>query len=325
MEEEIKSDSHVTDVQKWVRAEGDSELTLDDFKEKLQPDGKYGDAAEWFLESPELETWCEKFQAAPEPNNSTKDESAADRGSASDEVNHNSPKRVLWLRGGYGTGKTTVLYHTYLAMLNDPRYQLLDKELVIARYFCNATSTGENRPKHETVIRGMLRRLALSPDCSLIEPVETLYTASTLLRAKKAEDRISETKVGDNVPPRECEKVFGQAIASSAKRCHYVLIVDALDECVDSSEVEKVLKFMSNVLKTHANVSLLCSSHVQVSLGDYFGPNNSYKNADMLLPMDVTAEKTTSQIERFINKDIERRIPIAKDSVFCKLAMLLQS
>ena len=165
MEEEIKFDKYVTNVRKWVRAEGNSELTLDDFKEKLEPDGKYGDAAEWFLESPEFETWCETFQAAPEPNNSTDNEPAADRGSASDEVNHNSP-RLLWLRGGYGTGKTTALYHTYLAMLNDPRYQLLDKELVIARYFCNATSTGENRPKHETVIRGMLRRLALSPDCS---------------------------------------------------------------------------------------------------------------------------------------------------------------
>ena len=325
MEEQIKSDKYVTDVRHWVRAEGDSELTLEDFKEKLEPDGKYGDAAEWFLESPEFETWCETFQAAPEPNDPAESEPTDDRRFASDAVNRNSPKRVLWLRGGYGTGKTTVLYHTYLAMIKDPRYQLLDKELVIGRYFCNATSTGENRPKHETVIRGLLRRLALSPDCSLIKPVKTLYEDSTLLRAKESEDRISESKVGESVPLRDWEKAFGQAIASNAERCHYVLIVDALDECVDSSEVEKLLIFMSNVLKTHANVSLLCSSHVQVSLEDYFGPNNSYSRADMLLPMDVIAEKTAKQIERFINEEIERRRPIAKDSVFCKLSMLLQS
>lgn len=325
MEEEIKVDEYVAKVREWVRAEDDSELTLDDFKEKLEPDGKYGDAAEWFLESPEFETWCETFQAAPEPSNSTDDEPAADRSSASDEVNHNSPKRVLWLRGGYGTGKTTALYHTYLAILNDPKYQLLDKELVIARYFCNDASTAKNRPKHETVIRGMLRRLTLSPDCSLIKPVETLYKTSTRLRAKKVEDTISETKVGEGVSLTKWKEVFGQAIASNAERCHYVLIVDALDECVDSSEVEKLLIFMRDVLKKHANVSLLCSSHVQVSLGDYFGPNNSYIGADMLLPMDVIAEKTAKQIKRFINEEIEGRRPIAKKSVFCKLAMLLQS
>lgn len=321
MEKKIKSDEHVTKVRKWIRVEGDPESTLDGLKKNANPDGRYNDAAEWFLEISEFEAWCRAFQTGGERVGLTTHEPDANTATANDIATKQPSKRVLWLRGGYGTGKTTVFYHTYLALLEDPGYRLFEKELVIARYFCNATSTGEARPTYETIIRGLLRRLALSPDLNLVDPVSKLYKETTVLRASNTKHKIAETEVGEAISMNRWEEVFVQVIARHSENCHYVLVLDALDECSDSSEVEEVLRFMSKVLKDHRNVSLLCSSHEQVHLEDYFGPGNSHVGTNVLLTVDVTERRTASQMKRFIDGEVDRRRRIATKSIFCKSAV----
>jgi ABC-type Mn2+/Zn2+ transport system ATPase subunit len=117
--------------------------------------------------------------------------------------------------------------------------------------------------------------------------------------------------VEETTPLHAWKETFKKVITNTAS--HYVFIVDALDECLDSSEVEKLLDFMGDVLRKHANVSFLCSSHRQINMGDYFDRN-------MLLPTDVTVERTAEQVERFVREEIQRRRLKANNSIFCKSA-----
>lgn len=232
MEDSIKNLEHTVKVRNWIKTKDDPEPPLIDIKEKVMPDGNYEDAASWLLECSDFTRWREAYQ-------------------------HNTQtKRVLWIRGGYGTGKTTLLYHVYVEMTENPKYwlpEIDDKQLIVARYFCSATSGGQNSSTHETVIRGLLRRLALLPDCSLIEPIEALYSKATLpqARGQQAGERIAETEVGQEVSLRRWEEVFNKVIEETSKQCHYVFLVDALDECMDTSEIEKLLEFMRSVFDKH--------------------------------------------------------------------------
>jgi hypothetical protein len=89
VEDTVATHGIVAEVLKWIRDQEDPEQPLGDIETKVTSDGRYKDSGQWFLGSKDFETWMNGFRLHDGENES---------------------KRVLWLNGSYGTGKTTILY-----------------------------------------------------------------------------------------------------------------------------------------------------------------------------------------------------------------------
>lgn len=148
LEDQLLLDDNTVKVRKWIKKDEDPEPGLDTIKRRVMPNGQYGDAAQWFLNRPEFESWSNKFLR---PGRAT---------------NH---KRVLWIWGTYGTGKTTLLYHSYSALVDDTGFGLNSGNIQVIPYFCDANKAGSERPNSETIVRALIWHLALLPDHTLAE------------------------------------------------------------------------------------------------------------------------------------------------------------
>jgi len=87
MEEKLTTDDNVANVLKWIKKEDDSEPSLMEVRAKVTSDGRYDQAAQWFVQSQGFQDWVSPLH----------------------HEDSQESKRVLWLRGAYGTGKTTIL------------------------------------------------------------------------------------------------------------------------------------------------------------------------------------------------------------------------
>ena len=260
--------------------DGDPEPRIDTIRRRVMPDGKYKHAAQWFLDGPEFRAWCDNFLSS--------DCSPA-------------AKRVLWLRGTYGTGKTTLLYHTYSALKEKPEFHFGSRALRIVPYFCDASRTGSTRPDYETIVRALVRHLSLLPDFTLAKPAQVRYSRANSTR-----------RPDDDLDISEWEDLFKELVDVGADGCQFIFIVDALDECLDPPQAERFLNFMSNeVMRSYSNVYLLCSSHQQVRVGNYFCKECRHD-------VEVTPAATADDMQTFIDGELERRKETSRDSVFCK-------
>ena len=88
-EEKLSRDDHIRKVLDWIEKADDPQPTLRTIKRRVMPENRYQDAGRWFLDGDEFTAWRNTFQ-----------NSGAGSGN----------KRVLWVKGPYGTGKTTLLY-----------------------------------------------------------------------------------------------------------------------------------------------------------------------------------------------------------------------
>lgn len=88
LDDKIVADDNISKVLDWIKKKDGSELSLDDIREKVTSGGRYKNSAVWFLNGPEFQSWSSNFQ----------------RARSRDQSN-----RVLWIKGGYGTGKTTIM------------------------------------------------------------------------------------------------------------------------------------------------------------------------------------------------------------------------
>jgi hypothetical protein len=284
------------EVQRWIKKEDDPEPSLGALRERVMPDGRYGDAAQWLIYGSKFNAWCESFEPVKEQQ---------------------AFKRVLWLRGGYGTGKTTLLYHAYNALKNSLEHRFTEgKELRIIRYFCDANKAGTTRPTYETIVRALISRLSVLPDFTLAEPALQCY-----------HDRKSAKGSDNDRSPDWWTPLFERLVASGADQYHYVILIDALDESIDlsgegPSAEEEFLRLMSRVMKQYANVSLICSSHQQVRVPTYFGVDNQFYGKDTLEDVEVTASATSKQMETFVTIEIDRRREECPESAFCKCYLI---
>lgn len=282
LEDELSADKNVVEVRKWIKKDGDPEPRLDTIRRRVMPDGRYEDAAHWFLDGPEFRAWCETF--------------------LSSEFSP-AAKRVLWLRGSYGTGKTTLLYHTYSALKEEPEFHFGSRVLRVVPYFCDASSTGSTttRPEYETIIRALVRHLSLLPDFTLAKLAQARYDRATSTRGQD-----------DQLDISQWEDLFKKLVDAGTNEYRFIFLVDALDECLDPQQAERFLKFMSNeVMRTYSNVYLLCSSHQHVRVGNYF-------SAECRHDVEVTHEATAHNMENFIAGELVSREATSKDSIFCK-------
>lgn len=88
IEDKLSFDENVQKVLAWIRKDDDPELPLESIRKTVTSEGRYEEAAQWFLDRDEFATWNTTSQTLPEKQ---------------------KPKRVLWVKGPYGTGKTTIL------------------------------------------------------------------------------------------------------------------------------------------------------------------------------------------------------------------------
>ena len=122
-----------------MKKEGDPELPLHFIGKTVMSAGRYNCAASWLFENEDFLGWC---------NPSTI------------KADHPASKRVLWIKGAFGTGKTTLLYHAYTALRYRTEFSVPGEVLRIVPYFCNAgTGSDSGRPDFETIIRSMCRSL----------------------------------------------------------------------------------------------------------------------------------------------------------------------
>ena len=280
LEDSLSTDKHIVEVLKWIKKDSDPEPQMDTIKRRVMPDGNYKNAAQWFLDEPQYDAWCDNFLSPECPS---------------------AAKRVLWLRGNYGTGKTTLLYHTYNALKERLEFYSESRVVRIMPYFCDANKTGSTRPDYETMIRALIRHLSLLPDFTLAKPAQDRYNKATSTRGP-----------GDDPDIGEWEDLFMELIKAGEDDYQFVFIVDALDECLNPLEAELFLDFMSDrIMSDYPNVYILFSSHQQVRVSHYFCE-------DFCHEVEVNPAATAQQMETFVVGELVRRKRTSKDSVFCK-------
>jgi hypothetical protein len=89
IEEILSADDHVSKVLKWIKKKDDPEPALKEIKNQVTSKDRYQNYAQWFLDRPEFKDWSERFYSTE-----TRVES----------------KRLIWINGPYGTGKTTIVF-----------------------------------------------------------------------------------------------------------------------------------------------------------------------------------------------------------------------
>lgn len=316
LKETIAADENTVAVRDWLRKKGYPDPSPSDIKDRVMRHYEYSNGADWFLNGDEFAAFCDGFRSSSEA-----DHTQDSRGppGESQTVSQNSAqeylaaKRVLWLSGGYGTGKTTILYLTYLALSTyaEPQFACVD-DLRIIPYFCNGAEIGTRRADCETIIRAMIRRMALSPNLTLAEPANAMC-----IKQKSATAQDGELSL-----KRDWEPLFEKWIEINSGKCHFVLLVDALDECAEASEWEELLKFLNYVINKHSNVSLICSSHAHVELDSFFATSHQEGSIDFVAAVYLTEEKTAAAIKAYIAGELTRRKFKARKSVFCKFELL---
>ena len=105
LEEKVARLEHGTEVLSKIKRSDDHEESLKALGRRVTSEGRHNDSASWILTNPTFKNWSQNFYLF-EPFGSI----------SSNAV----PKRVLWINGTYGTGKTTIVYVTLLTR----KYQL---------------------------------------------------------------------------------------------------------------------------------------------------------------------------------------------------------
>ncbi len=230
IKEFITLDEHTVNVRTWLRKKGYPDPSPSDIRSRVMPVDLYSNGADWFLKGDASHAFCADF-APPDTTDGASVELSAcdDQDGNSANTSHDSDmvKRVLWLRGGLGTGKTTVLSLVF-ADLSTFGGSALESESVVSivPYFCNASETGTKRADCETIIRAMICRMVLQPDGTLAKAANDFYL---LQQSSAAND-------GDLTLEEHWFPLFKELLISAGSGCHFVFLVDALDECDKSTD-----------------------------------------------------------------------------------------
>lgn len=91
MEERLASEKGIAEVLEWIKKKDDPEEPLRKIGSKVTSEGRYPNCAQWILRSNEFQNWSRRWFPQEE------------KGLA---------KRMIWVSGPYGTGKTTIMYVT---------------------------------------------------------------------------------------------------------------------------------------------------------------------------------------------------------------------
>jgi hypothetical protein len=282
LDDKLAADEFIVKVRAELKKKEDPELSLDFIRKTVTSQGRYENSTPWLFENGAFNNWCNTSPAT---------------------ANQPAFKRVLWIKGGYGTGKTTLLYHVYSALKYRADFSAPGEVRQIAPYFCNASTGSESkRPDFETIVRSMCSSLSLLPDFTIAQAALDEYNKRTSTR------EMGQDPNEPFVDP--WEKLLRTLLREGPSQSQVVFLVDALDEC-DISEAEHLLEFMKEIMTAHQNVQLICSSHQQVRVREYMG-------AEILHEIEVTAKVTEPEIRVYIRDELEHRRKGVNDSIFCE-------
>jgi DNA replication protein DnaC len=192
---------------------------------------------------------------------------------------HDNTKRLLWIKGDAGKGKTMLL----IGIIRELTAQLdtyFDKPY-LSYFFCQGTD--ENLNTATAVLRGLIWML-LRQEKSLIRHLVMFKDFGS----KLFEDRNAFYNL---------KKIFQNMLNDGVLRRAY-LVVDALDECRNEEPgLSQLLQLISEVLETHHNVKWLVSSrnvtHIETSLDE--------NNTRTRLSLELNHESMASAVEAYIN------------------------
>jgi len=99
LEETLIRHDYTTKFLDWIKDDNDPEESMAALTDRITSEGRHRSAAEWFLGNDAFRSWSKGFNDC-----------------ALGEAHMNiAPKRVLWVSGTYGTGKTTIMLVDFLS------------------------------------------------------------------------------------------------------------------------------------------------------------------------------------------------------------------
>ncbi|KAK2596014.1 hypothetical protein N8I77_013525 [Diaporthe amygdali] len=244
----------VTQVTKWVSAIS-VELDHRDVRAKLG--AQHHSSGGWFLDDPRVRAWK--------------------------EWNWNESSQCLWLRGGVGTGKSSLASILIQDTINSA-------DSIVAFFYCSkkADKINENstaRNDHENALRSLLSQASVSVDGSAVD--------KGVLKRSALDPRGFLAGVG--LTAEDCVQMLDD-IFSTGQDQKFTVVIDALDECLD---YDSLLDALQSAASTNKNVRVFFSSRLQVKVQDYFEEN---------VCVDV-GDNNIEDIKRFLNIEIPRRRP----------------
>ncbi|KAI1743019.1 hypothetical protein F4680DRAFT_410812 [Xylaria scruposa] len=237
-------------------------------------------AGEWFMDTFEYTSWL-------------------------DEIRHGrTEKRLFWLKGSMGTGKTTRICRIITHLEKQPVHGVR-----FVPYYCYASGTNKESkaPKHETIVRALCYRLAWNDNGSIAKPTRDLFEAA---RDIDASFTVKST----------WEPLLKDLIAYSKKKV--VFVIDALDECESPKQYNLFLEFLRRLPNTPQGPYCLISARPHVQVRDYF---------NSLIQLDAANEMAKQDMKIFIKDQIDsqnngtgaKSIFFKNDSYRCKLEKAL--
>ncbi|KFA81112.1 hypothetical protein S40288_01013 [Stachybotrys chartarum IBT 40288] len=209
-------------------------------------------SGQWFLKDPYVKSWMEWEEDC----------------------------RFLWLRGGMGTGKSSLT-----SILVEKLVQAPDG--IVAIFYCSKkidekAQQAMQRNNVVNVVRSLLGQSAVSTDgASVYEGVKKRYRR----------DR-RRALSGFALVSTDCLLILAEMI-SKQPQTRFTIAIDALDECEDYDELSKLL----HPLSATKNVRLFFSSRLEVNVKSIF-----------TAARDITIlSQNSADIERFLNVEIPRR------------------
>ncbi|GAW10750.1 hypothetical protein ANO14919_000850 [Xylariales sp. No.14919] len=252
-----RKEANITILDKIRIRNEDPEPGHQSVKERTGIDDPKSNAGEWFLETEEFSSWLDGI-----PHGKTE-------------------KRLFWLKGAMGTGKTTLICRVISYLENRPI-----PGVRLVPYYCYASGTSKESkaPKYETIIRALCRRLAWNSDESIANP---------------ARDFDNNTK-GDNDASFTVKSTWEPLLKNlvTSSKDTIIFVIDALDECESMEQYNMFLEFLGGFPHTPKGPYFLISSRPHVEVGDYF---------KSFVQFDAAHQKAKEDMKKFITDQIESR------------------
>lgn len=181
-----------------------------------------------------------------------------------------SPKhRCLWITGRPGSGKTTIAATV--------AHRLKNKKALAAQFFVNRTVSGTTNPN------------SIFPSLA-IQLAEYDSAAAAIIHNVLQE----EPGIADKINLRQADRLLLEPLRSLRQQS-VVVIIDALDELNDLSDVPKI--FADIAVELPSNVKIVITSRAERNVTINF-PRDSFH-------IDLLTQDSRSDVERFLKMRLE--------------------
>ncbi|KAI9645005.1 hypothetical protein NHQ30_007042 [Ciborinia camelliae] len=185
---------------------------------------------------------------------------------------HRDGAPTFWLRGTIGTGKTSIISTIVESFYSDIGRQ--DDQRMIYYYCISPTTSGD-------VIRNLVSQLAWTLDGNAIEP----NIIAMFNDAKPPDPTIPTPDDWSDALLKLCQRVS-----------KVIIVIDALDECVDFSKLLTTLKTLQ--AKQLGDVKFVFSSRLNVDVNKVFSGSDG---------VTLTVEDTSKDMSTYIGNEVRSK------------------